>query len=203
MISTEKPGTPEELVHYGVKGMKWGVRKQRDGGEARQRSPEEQAARRARAKKIAIGAGILVAVAGAGYVAYKLNQSGNLPISSAKKTSAVETQMKKVFDPPTSIIHSARGKTKGYQFFQRGGLTDPEGYMIDRRITSLGNGEMKKLDDGSIYARLTDPLKRVDEARRPIGHDIVIPKAMASGIETMSDVESKIWPLIKDAYDET
>lgn len=25
MISTEKPGTPEELVHFGVKGMKWGV----------------------------------------------------------------------------------------------------------------------------------------------------------------------------------
>lgn len=29
MISTEKPGTPEELVHYGVKGMKWGVRRKR------------------------------------------------------------------------------------------------------------------------------------------------------------------------------
>jgi hypothetical protein len=25
-----KPGTPEELVHYGVKGMRWGVRKQED-----------------------------------------------------------------------------------------------------------------------------------------------------------------------------
>ena len=28
MIPTEKPGTPEELAHYGVKGMKWGVRRQ-------------------------------------------------------------------------------------------------------------------------------------------------------------------------------
>lgn len=27
MISTEKPGTPAELAHHGVKGMKWGVRK--------------------------------------------------------------------------------------------------------------------------------------------------------------------------------
>lgn len=25
--SVEKPGSPAELVHYGVKGMKWGVRK--------------------------------------------------------------------------------------------------------------------------------------------------------------------------------
>lgn len=27
MLPVEKPGTPEELVHTGVKGMKWGVRK--------------------------------------------------------------------------------------------------------------------------------------------------------------------------------
>ena len=27
MIDTEKPGTPSELVHFGTKGMKWGVRK--------------------------------------------------------------------------------------------------------------------------------------------------------------------------------
>lgn len=27
IVSIEKPGTPEELVHYGKKGMKWGVRK--------------------------------------------------------------------------------------------------------------------------------------------------------------------------------
>lgn len=46
MIDTTKPGTPEELVHYGVKGMKWGVRKKRDGG-----GGGKQARREARAKK--------------------------------------------------------------------------------------------------------------------------------------------------------
>lgn len=29
ITDVKKPGTPEELVHAGVKGMKWGVRKQR------------------------------------------------------------------------------------------------------------------------------------------------------------------------------
>lgn len=28
MISTEKPGSPEELIHFGAKGMRWGVRKE-------------------------------------------------------------------------------------------------------------------------------------------------------------------------------
>lgn len=29
-VPLEKPGTPEELLHFGVKGMKWGVRNRRD-----------------------------------------------------------------------------------------------------------------------------------------------------------------------------
>lgn len=28
MIPTEKPGTPAELVHHGIKGMRWGVRRE-------------------------------------------------------------------------------------------------------------------------------------------------------------------------------
>lgn len=29
IVPLEKPGTPEELIHFGTKGMKWGVRKER------------------------------------------------------------------------------------------------------------------------------------------------------------------------------
>jgi hypothetical protein len=34
-VSVEKPGTPGELVHHGVKGMKWGVRREKAGSGAR------------------------------------------------------------------------------------------------------------------------------------------------------------------------
>ena len=31
MISVEKPGSPAEIVeHHGIKGMQWGVRKERE-----------------------------------------------------------------------------------------------------------------------------------------------------------------------------
>jgi hypothetical protein len=39
MISTEKPGTPEELLHFGVKGMKWGVRRSRETHEFKRKFP--------------------------------------------------------------------------------------------------------------------------------------------------------------------
>jgi hypothetical protein len=34
-VSVEKPGTPEELAHHGIKGMKWGVRREQAGSGAR------------------------------------------------------------------------------------------------------------------------------------------------------------------------
>lgn len=35
MSYSDKPGAPGELLHFGVKGMKWGVRKKSDGGRVR------------------------------------------------------------------------------------------------------------------------------------------------------------------------
>ena len=38
-VSLEKPGFPQELVHFGVKGMKWGVRKQDDTSDRKTAKP--------------------------------------------------------------------------------------------------------------------------------------------------------------------
>lgn len=68
------------LMHYGVKGMKWGKRKNRSSSEKKpERSPEEQEARKARRKKIAIGVGAAVGVAavvGVGVMSANKIQSG-------------------------------------------------------------------------------------------------------------------------------
>ena len=69
----------DELYHYGVKGMKWGVRRGRSssGGGGRDW--------RKIAKRAAIGAGALAGTAALGYGAYRLNKAGILTRANAAK----------------------------------------------------------------------------------------------------------------------
>ena len=81
MIPVEKPGTPGELVHHGIKGMRWGVRNVESSSAA---GPKRKKA--STAKKVAVGATALTMAAGAGFVAFKLSQTGHVPVSSIKTT---------------------------------------------------------------------------------------------------------------------
>lgn len=202
----------EALAHYGVKGMKWGVRKEdvtfdtsTSGGKAPKTDAERKAIRRARAKKVAIGTGILVAAAGAGFVAYKLHQNGNLSLSQMRKASKTQTAatkkiVDKVFHDQTDVIHVARGKNVGYGFLRKGGI--PNYYQeAEKYLADPVDGAFNPLPDGRIVARLLDPAGRKDFAGRPIGHDMIIPKSMAASIHNMDDVEKHIWPKLKLAYD--
>src|SRR4051812_30907368 len=105
--------------------MKWGVRKNIEVSSKTFRKKvdtrtdkERHAERMAIAKKVAIGTGILVAVAGTAYVGYKLHQNGKLPLSFLNKKSKVDPlpTIEKTFHPPTEIIHLARGKHEGLTF---------------------------------------------------------------------------------------
>lgn len=97
------------IAHFGVKGMKWGVRRyqnsngsytsagkrrygvgdgksyssvgRRGGGSA---SPDQKAARRAKLKKAAIAVGGAAALAGAGYLAYKHNKGFRNAVQGAR-----------------------------------------------------------------------------------------------------------------------
>lgn len=46
----DKPGTPGDILHYGVKGMRWGVRKSEDGGSDEAKDPKALAAHNSQTK---------------------------------------------------------------------------------------------------------------------------------------------------------
>jgi hypothetical protein len=205
MVSVEKSGTPEELVHYGIKGMRWGVRKPEESKESQptgiQKLPSSSAQRKARAKKVAIGVGVLTAVAGAGFVAYKLHQSGKLPISSIKKTSKSTKAVKEVLAEQTDVLHASRGKTKGFRFFKSGGVPTPIAELEKAfGVDQFEDGLFKPLGDGRVAASFLDPRGRKDQSGRPIPHQVIIPKVMAAGLKGLDDVINNIWPMIEESY---
>ena len=75
----DTPG--EALAHFGVKGMRWGIRKDRSASSA------PNSSKAATVKKVAGGIGAVAMIGGAAFVAHKLSQGGSLPISSLKASS--------------------------------------------------------------------------------------------------------------------
>lgn len=48
IVPLEKPGSPEELVHFGVKGMRWGIKKSEDSSSGGTSSPKKISPRKER-----------------------------------------------------------------------------------------------------------------------------------------------------------
>lgn len=142
------------LQHFGVKGMRWGVRNPDDssgssvGASPAVASVRKNSGKRATdaatvnsepdsgkmtaqqkkdlAKKAAIGVGVLALAAGAGYAAYTLNKNGKLPISSLRKATPPNAVnvTKQVLKEPVSVVHASRSHATGFRFLKSGGLSD-------------------------------------------------------------------------------
>lgn len=208
MITVEKPGSPadaiQELMHHGVLGQKWGVRRNRSG-------PLLSDSQKQTAKKVAIGVGTAAAIAGAAFVAYKFHQDPSKVLSLVRKSSTTISVGKAVVDKmteqePTDIIHIARGKSKGYRFQKKGGVADPL-LALPRAVSDdrapPGYFERFGTQGEKVAASFHDPEGRKDFSGRPIFHTVVVPKHMSAGINNVDDVVTHIWPKIKHTYDYT
>lgn len=202
------------LAHYGVKGMKWGVRKARAESSSSTSNGDdskatEKSIRRERAKKVAIGTGLLVAAAGAAYVGYKLHESGNLPVSNLKRAKPeVKKKVESIMTEPSDLIYSSRMRGKGFSFVRKGNLPDPlpeyeRGFGRDSGARNV----FKRYGDNNekIAVSFDDPDGRTDSAGRVIPHEVIIPKTMSAGINTHAEAVAKAWSIIgpkfADDYD--
>ena len=69
-----------ELYHYGIPGMKWGVRRRSDDTATSSGTPRRKGIdKRKLARNIAIGVGTAAAIGGAAYGIHRLRKSGKMP----------------------------------------------------------------------------------------------------------------------------
>lgn len=193
------------LAHYGVKGMKWGVRKARDKTSASTSSDVDSkaaktSARRERAKKVAIGTGLLIAAAGTAYVGYKLHEGGHLSVSKLPQAKPeVKKKVESIMTEPSDLIYASRMRDKGFSFVRKGNLPDP--LPEYDRAFGANSGErnvFKRYGDNNekIAVSFDDPDGRMDRAGRIIPHEVVIPRTMAEGINTHAEAVSKAWSIV-------
>jgi len=124
MVSLEKPGSPQELVHHGIKGMKWGVRRSvNTSGQTTSTSKKPMSTK----KKVAIGVGIaVVVVTGAIVTGLLLKKYGKLPTKAF--THPEPFKHPKAFTHPEPFKHPKA-------FVHPDSFTHPESFKHPKAFT--------------------------------------------------------------------
>lgn len=195
--------TDDELTHYGVKGMRWGVRKSKDSSEDKEKF--DFSLKNPKVRNAAIAAAAVTAIIGTAYVATRLNVK--LKDIPADKVDVGKKAAEKVLKEADDIIYltkpykgsgvrttlsfATKGNTEDYfTIFDRAGLNSDD----------FQPNMFKKLSNGSVAAYLTDMFGRVDDATRPIPHVVLIPPNQAVGLESIEDVIRVHGPRLQSEY---
>jgi hypothetical protein len=218
-LSVFEKAPVDELFHYGVKGMHWGVRKDTSSGNENPggNAPSDHAKLK---KAVKIGAGVAAAaviVAGTVYVAkhpelvQKVLDSKPSADHVAKGKEFAEKLASESEKEPTGIINTAGAGRLGDVTHRKGGLSDilPElqkaglvGGTDVGKVRPVDVGEYRRYGHNSekVAVHFLDPLGRKDAVGRPIHHQIVLPKQHTEGIDSFESAKSKAWSLVKDDY---
>ena len=201
------------LEHFGIKGMHWGVRKDRGTSSqpAQAKTPFDHTKRNRNLKIAGAVIGAAVITAGAIYVA-KHGGVSSFHIGS-KETQAGKRFVEKALAPEapklTGVVHITGNKFLSDATRRKGGLTDilPEarkaGFANDYGGVDLRPGNMRRYGDRleKIAVSFLDPQRRTDFANRPIVHQIILPEHHAQGIVNFEQAKSKAWDLVRHEYE--
>lgn len=208
------------LEHFGVKGMKWGVRKDRKKSNQQNNQDvsldgSEQAKKKLdlkdpRVKKAAVAAAGVTAIVAGAYVLSKGGVSVNsLNRSTVKKGSE---KAKDILQEASDIIylskpHKEAGVTRngivrtGLDFVTTGKTKDYFTIFDDAGLNKdQGKNYFNKLPNGDVAAVFEDLIGRVDAAGRTIPHNVFIPKDQAIGLNSLEDVIDKFGPRLEKEY---
>jgi hypothetical protein len=103
-------------------------------------------------------------------------------------------------DLPERLIWATRGRSWGFRFLLKGGLSDPLP-AYERSFADLGNEPRAcHRAAGKVALRFPDPLGRRDASGRVIPHEFVLVGDLADEVESVEDGLEQLWPLVAEAY---
>jgi len=98
------------------------------------------------------------------------------------------------------LIWATRGRTWGFRFLRRDGLSDPLPSYEAAFVELEGQPEGLARAGDRVALRFADPEGRTDRSGRVIPHDFVLSGDLASRIHSVADGVSEVWPLVAEEY---
>ena len=100
-----------------------------------------------------------------------------------------------------TFIWATRGRTWGFRFLRKGGLSDPLG-VYEAIFSDVGDRpEAWRRVGDKVALRFPDPKGRRDAAGRVIPHDFVLLGRWADGINSFEDAVQRIWHEVADEFE--
>lgn len=184
------------LAHYGVKGMRWGFRKNTDQDSEDRKALSKFDLRNPKVRTAAIAAAGITAIAVGAFVASRYHiKLGSMSSSVADKG---KEKTEKILEDASDYIYLSKpyrgsGAQTTLSFVSKGQTKDYFQIFDDAGLNSadFANNSIRKMKNGDVAALFSDMFGRVDDATRPIPHVVLIPASKAAGLNTIEDVIEK------------